>query len=256
MIRNSFCFLQGIGLKSEQNIWNQGITSWNSFLASSKIKGISGKKKFYYNNRINSAKKALFDNDSSHFLSFPSTETWRLYNWFNEDAVYVDIETGFANTQGRSSITVVTLYDGQDTKTFVKGINLYRSALKQELERYKLIITFNGSSFDLPVIKKHFALTANVPHLDLRFACEQAGLFGGLKQIEKETGIKRSADACGIRGNDAAYMWKMWHSTRKKAYLQKLVAYNQEDAANLEPLAKKVVSCLSSKLQAKIRKKQ
>ena len=56
----------------------------------------------------------------------PQSEHWRLYDWFREQAVFLDIET---TGLGRdSSITVVGLSDGYETKTMIKGINLKRIA--------------------------------------------------------------------------------------------------------------------------------
>lgn len=251
MIRNSFCFLEGIGARTEERLWNQSITCWNDFIDAKKIRGISEKRRFYYTNRLNEAKRAVMNNDSRHFLSFPSTEMWRLYDWFCDEAVYLDIETGF-NAENMTHISIITLYDGEQTKTFVSGINLHRSALRKELEKYKLIVTFNGASFDLPVIKKHFCFTPQVPHLDLRFACGHIGLTGGLKEIERRLGIKRENQAADKDRNDAAFLWKMWHSTRNDAYLARLVEYNEEDAVNLKQIAKEVVDALSHEMRSKM----
>ena len=41
MIQRSFIFLEGISTVSERNIWQQGISYWQSFLSSKSIKGIS-----------------------------------------------------------------------------------------------------------------------------------------------------------------------------------------------------------------------
>jgi uncharacterized protein len=74
----------------------------------------------------------------------------------------------------------------------IRNINLDIPRLKKELSRYKLILSFNGSSFDLPFLEKKYpGLIPKVPHIDIRHLCARTGLIGGLKNIEKQLGIKR-----------------------------------------------------------------
>ena len=97
----------------------------------------------------------------------PKNEHWRLYDFFKEEAVFLDIETnGLSNS---NYITVVGLFNGVDTKIMVRGINLDFNALKQELKKYKLIVSFNGSVFDMPFIEKRYpGVLPQIPHFDLR----------------------------------------------------------------------------------------
>src|SRR3989338_5262848 len=52
MIKNSFIFLEKIGLTKEQHLWQQGIKDWQEFLKRDTIKGIPKTKKQYYKRRI------------------------------------------------------------------------------------------------------------------------------------------------------------------------------------------------------------
>jgi len=109
---------------------------------------------------------------------------WRLYGFFKGECVFLDIET--SGMDKFDDITVIGLFDGLETKTMIKGINLNFYELKKELRKYRLIITFNGSTFDIPFIRKRYPdLLPNVPNFDLRVACQRVGLTGGLKEIEK-----------------------------------------------------------------------
>ena len=54
---------------------------------------------------------------------------WRLYEFFKEDAVFLDIETT-GLSKNSYDITVFGLYDGINTKIMIKGINLDYGALK------------------------------------------------------------------------------------------------------------------------------
>lgn len=246
MIRSTFCFLPGIGLGKEKTIWNEGIADWSSFNDAKKIKGVSLKRKKYYDRKIGSAKDALLEGKSKFFLSLPSTEIWRIYDWFRDEAIFLDIETGYRRTD---SITIIGMYDGIRTKSLVKGFNLDKDTLKKAMEGCKLLVTFNGSSFDLPVMKKNLAFDPGVPHLDLRYACQRIGLVGGLKEIEKRLNIKRDPDVLKKKGSDAAFLWKMWSSTRNHKYLERLVAYNEEDAVNLKQIADHAFAKLKSMMK-------
>jgi len=234
MIRNSFIFLDKVGPTKEKNIWNQGIHSWDDFIDRS-ISGISTYRKPYYNRQILKAKENLYKDNASYFTKvLPTSNHWRLYNYFKEDAVFLDIET----SSYYGNVTVVGLYDGVETKTMVRGINLDKSVLKKELQKYKLIVTFNGLSFDVPVLKRYFGeIIPNIPHVDLRHVCAKIGLKGGLKVIEGIMGIKRPDQLKNYHGDDAVMLWDMYRSTGKKKYLNLLVQYNEEDIVNLKPIA-------------------
>ncbi len=238
MIQNSFIFLPRITPKKEKIIWSQNVHSWDDFLKTEQIKGVTEAKKPSYDRLINDAKKHLIDDNEKFFKEvFPTGETWRLYNQFKNDVCFLDIET----TGYYGDITVLGLYDGHDTKTFVKGQSLFKDKIEDELSKYKMLITFNGASFDLPVIRRQFNIDFNVPHIDLRFAAKKIGLSGGLKKIEHEIGIKRADEVQGVTGEDAVMLWRQYRATGEKKYLDLLVQYNEEDIINLKQLSEYVI---------------
>ncbi len=242
MLKHSFIFLPGMGKQREQKLWSQGITDWNIFLNQNSVQGISSARKVHYDSELKQAKTSLQTEDLSYFCrNFPSQESWRFYDHFKNDACFLDIETN-----GFTTVTIVGLYDGYETKTFVKGINLDFKILKEELAKYQLIVTFNGSSFDLPVLRKYDpTLFTNQLHLDLRHACARIGLRGGLKQIERTLGIQRQKEVQEIGGDMAIYLWQQWCATGERSYLESLVKYNEEDIINLKPLAAYTCSALA-----------
>jgi hypothetical protein len=247
MLKESFVVLPGVRQRTERKLWQQSIHSWDDFLGAKTIKGLGDARKEQFDNHLRHAHERLRKQDASFFATaLPFSEQWRLYNQFKDEAVYLDIETnGYY-----SGITVVGLSDGVDTKTFVRGFNLDKRAIEKELSNYKMIVTFNGASFDLPVIERFFGLKFNVPHVDLRFVCQKVGYTGGLKAIEKSLRISRRPEVEGISGEDAVYLWEMWKSTGDKEYLNKLVMYNEEDILNLRPLAEKTVPFLWQKTRS------
>jgi len=248
MITNSFIFLERVGSQLEKNLWKQGINDWDSFLRRQSIKGLSFARKKYFERKILEARRELYRFNSNYFAKIlPSTEHWRLYDFFKDDTVFLDIETTGLSKYDR--VTVIGLYDGINTKTMIDGINFDLKTLNNELKKYKLIVTFNGASFDLPFIKKRFPyLLPDVPHLDLRHVCSRIGLTGGLKNIEKEMGIKRRNLVERMHGGDAVTLWKMYKATGDDHYLNLLVEYNEEDIINLKKIADFVVGKMKEKL--------
>ena len=249
MIRNSFIFLERVGEKIEQNIWNDGIHDWDSFLKKENIKGLSKSRKLYYDRKIIDARRALFNSDSSYFLNvMPQAETWRLYNFFREDAVFLDIETtGLSKLD--DDITVFGLYDGLNTKTMIKGINMDYHGLKKELSKYKLIVTFNGASFDIPFIEKRYpGLLPKVPNFDVRSITGRLGLTGGLKNIEKELNLARKEIIKDFHGGDAVTLWRMYRATGNEDYLNLLVEYNEYDIVNLKKVAETCIKKMKDSL--------
>lgn len=245
MLTNTFLFLERIGDKLEKNIWKNGIPDWDNFLRRKNINGLSRHRKLYYDRKILNARKALYNFDSSYFLKLlPQSEMWRLYNFFKEDAVFLDIETtGLSNKN--NDITVFGLYDGISTKIMIKGINLNYNILKNEFKKYKLIVTFNGASFDLPFIKKTYPdLLPKIPNFDVKSIADKLGLKGGLKNIEKNLGIERSAVVDKFHGGDALTLWRMYRATGDDHYLNLLVDYNEYDIINLKIVAEKCVKMM------------
>jgi len=234
MLRNTFLFLPKVQLATERKIWQQGIHDWNAFVEAKRVKGFSEARKESANKKIHEFRNELWNENLNYLArSIPLSEQWRMYEHFRDEAVFLDIETGGYY----GSITVVGLYDGNDTKTFVRGYNLDRCLIERELQKANIVVTFNGSSFDLPVIERFFGLRLHRPHIDLRHVCSRIGLTGGLKAIEKACGIKRQGEVEGVSGADAVYLWEQFRATKDTDYLNTLLKYNEEDVVNLKPLA-------------------
>ena len=249
MITNSFIFLEKVGEKAEKNLWSSGIHGWDSFLKADSIKGISHPRKLYYDRKIHDARKALFNADSCFFNGcLPKSENWRLYDFFREDAVFLDIETTGLSRYD-DDITVFGLYDGLNTKTMIKGINMDYKGLKEELQKYKLIVTFNGASFDIPFIEKRYpGILPNVPNFDVKSITRRLGLVGGLKNIEKELNLQRKEIIKDFHGGDAVTLWRMYKATGDEDYLNLLIEYNEFDIVNLKKVAENCIKKMKENL--------
>lgn len=238
MLAHSFIFLRGIGPSREFSLWKRGVHTWDDFVAEREISHISPERKAEMDSQLEIAAEHLRAKDSGYFATrLPSREMWRCYGDFLDRVAYLDIET--TGISSRSPVTVVGVYDGSRMHTLVRGMNLTSENLLSILTSVKMIVTFNGSSFDLPVLSAQFPQSIpHVPHLDLRHILRRTGHAGGLKTIERELGIERDRRVEYMTGEDAAYLWKMWERHGKKNALDLLVEYNTEDCRNLKTLAK------------------
>jgi len=239
MITNTFSLLYGIGEKSEQRLWSEGILTWTDFVGADGVSFLSRQRKALYDKTLRSASEELLKGNSRYFsTALRRSEHWRLFPAFGQDAVCLDIETnGFAPGRG-GKITVVGLYDGHDYKCLIRGRDLTEEALNREFSRYKYLITFSGSVFDIPFLSSSMKgfLTCDIPHFDLCSGARRLGLKGGLKKLEPRFGIKRHEAVCGLDGYDAVLLWQKAKKGSKEA-LDRLILYNREDTVNLFRMA-------------------
>ena len=241
MIKNSFVFLEKITPRKEHLIWEQGIHHWTDFLRVQRIKGFLSEKKHYYDRQLWEALKELQADNSSYFVGkFPAKEMWRLYDYFRDQCCFLDIET-----DSHHKITVVGISNYYQTASFVRGFNLDKEQIKQHLQKYKLLVTFNGSSFDLPHLKKQLGVTIPLPHIDLKPLCVNLGLTGGLKEIEITLNLKRPPQLYG----NPVELWNAFHASGDKEWLELLLDYNREDIENLRAVMEHVYAKKAAEVQ-------
>lgn len=230
-VENSFIPVEGVGEKTERKLWRAGITTWDEFDG-----GVVGPTRAERIERfLAEARDRLSAGDADFFdRRFPGSEQWRLYENFRDEACFFDIETtGLSKHQDR--VTTVSVHRDGDTRTLVRGEELSGERLQRELSEPSLLVTFNGASFDLPFLEASFDLSIDTPHLDLRYPCRQVGWTGGLSAAERAAGVDRERP--DITGEDAVRLWYEYERGGDRGALDTLVSYNQEDAANLRPVA-------------------
>lgn len=236
MIESTFQILPGIGPKKEKSIWESGVLNWDDFLKSDCVCRLSKDRKNVYDSHIEEAKKFLEKGDGLKLCALLSGgEEWRLFNKFRNDVAYLDIETDGSVGQ---VVTVMTIHRKRGTITLTRGINLNANAITDALAGSKMLVTFNGKCFDVPVLKSNFCkINLNIPHFDLRQGCKKIGLTGGLKSIEKRLNIIRKDAISGMDGMAAIFLWMDWKKNRNHNALRLLTEYNRADTINLEMVA-------------------
>lgn len=234
MITNTFCHVPGVGLHTEAAIWGAGILTWEQFHRCLPEKAPMGKGKMrLVDLSLKESMHRLQEKDAAHFAQgLPSDQLWRLFADFRPSTAYLDIETtGMAFPQDH--ITTIALYDGKSVRTYVHGDNLMQ--FKEDIQDYRILVSYNGKSFDVPFIRNHLGAAMDHVHIDLRHVLRSLGYRGGLKACERQLGIDRG-DLDGVDGFLAVLLWQEYVSSRRAEVLETLLAYNVEDAVNLEQL--------------------
>lgn len=246
ILQQTFIHAPGVGRITESALWEEGITSWEKFLSSSSALPTTLRARSKFGKIIDNSVEALGRVDAKFFAEhMPREEWWRLYPNFESKAVFLDIETtGLSHYY--DEITVVGLYDGKRVQTLLAGHNL--KGLSELLRPYDIVVTFNGTQFDIPFLKTKFpSLRLPSIHLDLRYLLRRLGLSGGLKQIEQGLGIKRNKETKDVDGLMATVLWARYLRGDTDA-LEQLVKYNAADITSLQSLMKYSCQQLTSSL--------
>lgn len=246
LVRGSFVQLDRVSAATEERLWRAGIRSWEAFLAAERVAGFGPARKPFCDRQLLRAEAAL-QARALHAIGLPQREQWRLYPLLADETVYLDIET----SGWYGDITVLGCWDGTAFFPFVRGRNLDKELVRSFLSRFRMVVTFNGASFDLPVLQRYFGsvLPEGIMHVDLRHVLARLDLHGGLKSIERQLGIGRDASLDGVSGDEAVLLWQQFLLTQEEEFLELLVAYNEADCRNLEPLAHYAVDRLWASLR-------
>jgi uncharacterized protein YprB with RNaseH-like and TPR domain len=148
---------------------------------------------------------------------------------------YLDIETSFSG-----KITVIGIYHERDLLLQLVGDDVTPGNLMISLDTISTIVTYNGTRFDLPVIKNRLGtdLQEHFLSLDLMYECWRQNLYGGLKKVEEQLGITRKSQ--GIDGWEAMRLWDRYVHSNDLQALNTLLYYNREDVLNLPILEKRL----------------
>ena len=232
MLQNSFIQLPGFGLKKEKSLWKTGVLSWEDFLhqnEQSKYQTSIDKSSL----DIATCKNRLFEEDVAYFYNIlPPSESWRLFKEFQDSCLYLDIETNGGDYYS-GFITTIATYDGNNIKYYVNGENL--DDFINDVFDSKILVTYNGKSFDIPFIENYFNVKLNHAQIDLRHTLKSLGYGGGLKSCEKQLGLSRDGLE-GVDGYFAIHLWNEYYYNANQNALETLLAYNIEDSINLERL--------------------
>jgi hypothetical protein len=222
LLERTFLHVPMIGAKREADLWRRGFTDWDRFRA---------------DHPKSAFKEHVVDwlDPARALAKLPRAQAWRLFPGLRARVLYLDIEsTGLRG--GVDEITCIGTYDGARVRAYVPGEDDLHG-FSDAVDAADLLVTYNGSCFDLPFLKTAFPGVdfARPRHIDLRWPLRRMGLRGGLKGIEPQMGIFRDASLDGVDGWLAVLLWGAHRRGHPRA-LETLVRYCLEDVVNLEPL--------------------
>jgi uncharacterized protein len=246
VLRSTFLHLPGVGWATEAQLWRAGVRDWAELRRMADLPGVPADQRGAIDRMLDESEDALRQRNAEWFVRrLPQSERWRLFPEFRDLTAFLDIETTALSPQ-EGIVTVVGVHGGGSTRAFIAYDDL--EELPAYLQKFRLVVTFNGILFDLPFLEARFPFIRFPPaHIDLRFLLRRLGITGGLKRIEKELGLGDRSGVEGIAGIDAV---RLWEEARRgvPGSLAKLVEYNRADAVNLEPLLEFAVTELSRRL--------
>jgi uncharacterized protein YprB with RNaseH-like and TPR domain/predicted nuclease with RNAse H fold len=235
MLHQTFIHIPGIGKHTEHELWEHGIQSWDDADRFEKRFGFAGARlQSKLDEYIPLSRSAITNRDAGFFQRLTALgEAWRVFPEFSDQCVYLDIESTGLSTVF-DSVTVVGLYDGKRYDVFTQGDNL--DEVQKALQRYSVVVTFNGSGFDLRFLKNTFPKLVLPPiHIDLRWISRRLGYSGGLKELEKSLGITRKSEVAKMDGFEATVLWAKY-LRGDNAALDNLIDYNTEDVVHLKAI--------------------
>jgi uncharacterized protein YprB with RNaseH-like and TPR domain len=241
MLKNTFCHIPGVGEKTERRLWEAGLTSWVSPFERRAF-GCPTLYRPTWNEHLLESLARYAERDVEYFAErLPASCHWRLYREFQDSCAFVDIET--TGLPPFADITTAALFDGREVRWYVSGRNLDQFA--RDIQDYHLLVTFNGKTFDVPIIEGQLRVRLPRAHVDLRYVLRSLGLTGGLKACERALGLART-DVEGVDGFLAVLLWEEYRRTQNERALETLLAYNVQDVVTLQTL---VVHAYNAKIR-------
>jgi predicted nuclease with RNAse H fold/uncharacterized protein YprB with RNaseH-like and TPR domain len=244
MIRSTFVHLPNIGIKTELALWRSGIRDW------SELRSTPLGSRQHVAFAIDQSEDALHQGNAAFFFErLPPSERWRVLTEFGHQFVSVDIETTGLSIYDK--LTVVGVEGNGAFQAFIDGLNM--DGLHKAFDNAAGVITFNGSLFDLPFLRRTFPdLEIPYAHIDLRFLGRRVELRGSFDKVERAAGLERETDVRSVGGYEATVLWSQFLQGDDAA-LELLIRYNAADTCNLRPLSQIIVRKLQKRLLAFIR---
>jgi uncharacterized protein len=244
LIDRSFLHCPGVGPVTQDRLKKAGYQTWKDCLDNEAVLPVSGNKRRKIITELGRSMKALEKNDLGYLIDiFPVREHWRILAANMDRAVYMDIETSGLSRYD-SFVTLITCSRNGQFSDFVYGENL--DEFLDYLDPSMLLVTFNGTSFDLPFLEHHFHIPGiGIPHIDLRWIAYHAGYKSGLKEIEGKMGIERPEELKNISGEQAVFLFHMWQAGKNWAR-DKLIQYCRADVSATRIIAEKIINSLKA----------
>ena len=249
MLRKSFLHIPGVGPRTEQSLWQAGMSDWDTCRQKrAEIHPRTRKKVFHW---LEKSQCALDRQDAWFFSELlPANQLWRIYPEFKHRCLFLDIETtGLGSPDDH--VTTIATFDGRALRTFVHGQNL--QDFPDHINSFDLIVSYNGKCFDIPFLDREFGgLGLRAAHIDLRYVLRQLGYSGGLKACERALKLDRPRSLQSVDGFLAVLLWQE-HLNGSPRALESLLCYNAHDAVNLRWLLQRAYNMAVGAMPIKVK---
>lgn len=237
MINEALQHCSGIGPVRLAHLHDEGIKTWQDVLQFPQRIPAT-----YRNTMLEECRRclaALELDDIQYFIDrLAPVDKWRILAHYFPDTTFFDIET--LGLSSADPITVIVTWYGGEFNTFVEYENL--DGFLELLDRVKLLVSFNGSTFDVPRVLDAFHIPSlPCPHIDLRWIAYRRGLVGGIKEIARKQGIARPVDLDNVSGEHAILLWQEWRAKQDHAAREHLIRYCAADVLLLRFLAERLI---------------
>jgi hypothetical protein len=235
VLTRSFCCFSGISPEAEGKLWRAGCLAWEYLPQIGRA--LSSRRAADVSAQLPILRAALDGGVADVFLRrLPVGHRLRVWPDFAPGTTFLDVETTGLNPQ--AELTVIGVYrDGQQS-SFIRGRDL--PDFLRIWRHTSVLVTFNGSRFDWPVLARAFGLISMPPHIDLLVEARAFGYTGGLKAIERSLGIRRTAEEAGD-GEQAVRLWHEFADYGDDDSLVRLLRYNTRDVRSLVVLARELL---------------
>ena len=240
LLRRSFQHLPGISASKEAKLWDEGISDWANLIQRIPVQlDLYRKRDSALQSAVEASEEALANGDIAFFANrLPKREYYRIAGSFPERCVFLDIESTGLSTH-YDQVTLVGWSVGSTYTVLVDPSQIEQ--LQRDLREHPMVVTFNGSLFDLPFLAKRFKTDwSGLFHVDLRYLAKRVGLTGGQKKIEVEIGLTRKGSLEGITGAEAVALWFDYKEGDLNA-LRELIRYNHADIEGMKFLFEEVI---------------
>ncbi len=237
MLKHTFLHFRGVSVRRERELWEAGVVDWLAFEDSA-----NPQRRLFStadeddNDAIRKARRAseaaLQAGNAEYFASLLNRqEHYRIPFAIPDKTLFLDIETT-GLSRYYDTITVIGWSIGQEYGFFVKGQD--DSRFREALSRANVMVTFNGTLFDVPFIGHEYPdLVLPKIHIDLRFLARRAGMTGGQKEVERILGMERDPSVVEVVGVMAPVLWHDYTRGDVDA-LKRLLRYNAADIRGMK----------------------
>lgn len=235
MLVSTFKYLPGIRRDSEAKLWRQGILTLDDLLQNeSKQADLFGGSDSPLVAKIKVFTSVIQNRDFEALSTLLNSEDYyRVALAFPDDTIFLDIETtGLSRFYDK--ITLIGWKFRSSYGAYIRGGD--PSEMLSAIERAYVVVTYNGTLFDLPFVQKEFPKVQLPPiHVDLRYLTKRVGLTGGQKAVEEAIGVFRSESVKAVEGEFAPVLWAQYRRGNIAA-LKRLIQYNHADVHGLSAI--------------------